>query len=45
MFDVAIAAKFPIHVVWRCPGNSPNIGRKHYLRVRESDFAVSAGRS
>ncbi|MCS7046343.1 MAG: hypothetical protein NZO58_08310 [Gemmataceae bacterium] len=37
-----LAAEYPIHVVCQWIGNSAAIAAKHYLTVREEDYARAA---
>lgn len=38
-----LSEKYPIHVVCAWLGNSQAIAAKHYLQVRDEDFAAAAG--
>jgi integrase len=40
--ETELMAQYPVHVVCAWLGNTPAIAGKHYLQVREEDFAAAA---
>jgi len=40
--ETELAAEYPLHVVTAWLGNTPRIAQKHYLMVRDDDFARAA---